>query len=266
MSEVHQRRPVSGRFGAQVVAVTGAATGIGAATSRRFAEEGARLVIIDIEAEAAELAARHLREAGHQAQSLALDVSDDQACRRAIEEIAETCGRLDVLVNSAGITRRADVVDTTVAEWDRVLNVNLRAVFLMCKYAVPLMRQHGGGRIVNIASGWGIVGGAKAAAYCASKGGVVLLTKAMAIDHGPDGITVNCVCPGDTDTRLLQEEARQLGLRETALVEQGASRPLGRVGRPEEISAAVAYLASADASFVTGTSLVVDGGGLAGSA
>jgi NAD(P)-dependent dehydrogenase (short-subunit alcohol dehydrogenase family) len=259
------RAGTAGGFGGQVVAVTGGAAGIGAATSRRFAEEGAKVVILDINVDAAERVARALCAAGCEAESITVDVAEDDACRRAVEYIADRHRRLDVLVNSAGITRRATAVETTAAEWDRVLGVNLRSVFLMGKYAVPLMRRHGGGRIVNVASGWGLVGGAKAAAYCASKGGVVLLTKAMAVDHGPEGITVNCVCPGDTETQLLLEEARQLGLHDDALVVQGASRPLGRVGKPEEIAASIAYLASSDASFVTGAALVVDGGGLAGS-
>ncbi|WP_320534428.1 SDR family NAD(P)-dependent oxidoreductase [Robbsia andropogonis] len=255
----------SDRFRGQVVAVTGGATGIGAATVSRFAEEGAQVLVLDLNGEGAGSVARELCAAGAKAEAIATDVANEDECRHAVEYIADRYRRLDVLVNSAGITRRATVVETTAAEWDRVLAVNLRSVFLMGKYAVPLMRRCGGGRIVNVASGWGLVGGAKAVAYCASKGGVVLLTKAMAVDHGPEGITVNCVCPGDTDTPLLLDEARQLGLHDDALIVQGASRPLGRVGRPEEIAASILYLASADASFVTGVSLVVDGGGLAGS-
>jgi NAD(P)-dependent dehydrogenase (short-subunit alcohol dehydrogenase family) len=156
-------------------------------------------------------------------------------------------------------------VDTTVDEWDRVIAVNLKSVFLMCKYAIPVMRKQSGGKIINVASGWGLAGGAKAVAYCASKGGVVLLTKALAVDHGPEGIAVNCVCPGDTETGLLTDEARQLGLSDNALIEEGRKRPLGRVGKPEEIAASILYLASSAASFVTGAVLVVDGGGLAGS-
>ncbi|AOK32639.1 MULTISPECIES: SDR family NAD(P)-dependent oxidoreductase [Burkholderia] len=253
------------RFDGQVTVVTGGATGIGCATSRRFAEQGARVVIIDINIAAADRTASALRARGYEAESFEADVADDNACRRAIEFIEKQYSRLDILVNSAGVVRRATAVETTVAEWDRVLDVNLRSVFLMSKYAVPLMCRGGGGSIVNVASGWGLAGGAKAAAYCASKGGVVLLTKAMAIDHGPEGIKVSCVCPGDIDTPLLLEEARQLGLKKHALIEQAASRPLGRVGQPDEIAASIVYLASADASFITGVALVVDGGGLAGS-
>lgn len=173
-------------------------------------------------------------------------------------------GGLDILFNNAGIIRRADVLGTTEEEWDRVMAVNVRSVFLMCKVAVPVMIERGGGAVVNTGSGWGLVGGRNAAAYCASKAAVVNLTRALALDHGSQNIRVNCVCPGDTDTGMLRDEARQLGESERAFLAGAAARPLGRVGRPEEIAQAVLYLASDAASFVTGTALVVDGGGLAG--
>ena len=143
--------------------------------------------------------------------------------------------------------------------------VNVKAVFLMSRLAIPLMEKTGGGSIINTASGWGLTGGSRAAVYCASKGAVVLLTKAMAIDHGPQKIRVNCICPGDTDTAMLRNEAEQLGEPDDRFLAEAAKRPLGRVGRPEEIAQAALYLASDASSFVTGTALVVDGGGLAGS-
>jgi NAD(P)-dependent dehydrogenase (short-subunit alcohol dehydrogenase family) len=142
--------------------------------------------------------------------------------------------------------------------------VNVKSVFLMSRYAVPVMARAGGGVIINAASGWGLVGGPRAAAYCASKGAVVLLTKAMAIDHGPQNIRVNCICPGDTDTPMLREEARQLGQSEELFLQEAAQRPLQRIGTPEDVAQAVLYLASDVSSYVTGTALVVDGGGLAG--
>jgi NAD(P)-dependent dehydrogenase (short-subunit alcohol dehydrogenase family) len=182
-----------------------------------------------------------------------------------VNKTVETFGGIDVLFNNAGITRRANVVETTEEEWDAVMAVNIKSMFLMSKYVVPQLIKRGGGAIVNTSSGWGIVGGANAVSYCASKGAVVLLTKAMACDHGKDNIRVNCVCPGDTDTPMLRNEAKQLGLEEEALVNEGHLRPLGRVGQPEEIADAVLYLASDASSFVSGTSLVIDGGGLAGS-
>jgi NAD(P)-dependent dehydrogenase (short-subunit alcohol dehydrogenase family) len=158
------------------------------------------------------------------------------------------------------------VVETTAQEWDNVINVNLRSVYLMSRQALKLMLPKKKGSIVNIASGWGLVGGGRAAAYCASKGGVVLLTKAMAIDHGPDGIRINCVCPGDTDTPMLRYEAQELGFSVDALLNAAHSRPLGRAGHPDEIAEAVVFLASPAASFITGAAMIVDGGSLAGSA
>jgi NAD(P)-dependent dehydrogenase (short-subunit alcohol dehydrogenase family) len=174
-------------------------------------------------------------------------------------------GGLHILFNNAGIIRRASVLDLSEAEWDRVMEVNVKSIFLMSKFAIPLIEESGGGSIINTASGWGMAGGPKAAAYCASKGAVVLLTKAMAIDHGPQKIRVNCICPGDTDTPMLRSEAQQLGAEAGRFLQEAAQRPLQRVGAPEEIAQAALYLASDAASFVTGTALVVDGGGLAGS-
>ena len=142
--------------------------------------------------------------------------------------------------------------------------VNVKSVYLLSREAIPHMQKAGGGTIINTASGWGLAGGSKAAVYCASKGAVVLLTKAMAIDHGPQKIRVNCICPGDTDTELLRDEAKQLGEDEERFLVDSAKRPLGRLGMPDEIAQAALYLASDASSFVTGTALVVDGGGLAG--
>jgi len=170
-----------------------------------------------------------------------------------------------VLFNNAGIMRRASVVELSEEDWDRVMSVNVKSIFLMSRQVIPTMAKAGGGSIINTASGWGITGGPRAAVYCASKGAVVLLTKAMAIDHGPQNIRVNCICPGDTDTGMLRNEAQQLGEREDLFLAQSARRPLGRIGQPEEIAQAALYLASDASSFVTGTALVVDGGGLAGS-
>jgi NAD(P)-dependent dehydrogenase (short-subunit alcohol dehydrogenase family) len=185
-------------------------------------------------------------------------------CERAVGETAEALGGLDILLNNAGIVHRATVTETSDAEWERVMAVNVRSVFLMSRATIPLMEEAGGGAIVNIASGWGLAGGPRAAAYCASKGAVVQMTRAMAIDHGVRNIRVNCVCPGDTDTPLLHQEAELLGQADAEFMREAADRPLGRVGTVEEIARAVLYLASDSASFVTGATLAVDGGGTAG--
>jgi NAD(P)-dependent dehydrogenase (short-subunit alcohol dehydrogenase family) len=171
---------------------------------------------------------------------------------------------IHILFNNAGIIRRASVIELSEQEWDRVMTVNVKSIFLMSRHVIPIMVKAGGGSIVNTASGWGLAGGPRAAAYCASKGAVVILTKAMAIDHGPQKIRVNCICPGDTDTNMLRNEAQQLGEREDRFLAESARRPLGRIGKPEEIAQAALYLASDASAFVTGTALVVDGGGLAG--
>jgi NAD(P)-dependent dehydrogenase (short-subunit alcohol dehydrogenase family) len=256
---------VTKQFEGKVVLLTGGAHGIGRATAIRFAEEGASVAVCDLQEDEGRETVSRIEAAGGRALFVRCDVTSAADCQAAVSQTVEAFGGIDVLFNNAGITRRADVVETTEEEWDAVMAVNVKSMFLMSKYAVPQLIERGGGAIVNTASGWGIVGGANAVSYCASKGAVVLLTKAMACDHGKDKIRVNCVCPGDTDTPMLRNEARQLGLQEEALVEEGRDRPLGRVGRPEEIADAVLYLASDTASFVTGTSLIVDGGGLAGS-
>jgi NAD(P)-dependent dehydrogenase (short-subunit alcohol dehydrogenase family) len=190
-------------------------------------------------------------------------VARSEDCRSLVEIATGQFGGLDVVVNCAGIIRRADVVGTTEEEWDAVMAVNVRSIFLMGKHAVPVMAAAGAGVIVNIGSGWGLKGGGNAVSYCASKGAVVNMTKAMAIDHGPAGIRVNCVCPGDTDTPMLRHEARQLGQEEASFLAEGAERPLARLGSPDDIAQAVLYLASDAAAWVTGAILVVDGGGIA---
>ena len=244
--------------------ITGGASGIGRATALLFAREGAAVAVADVDQANGEAVVREIVEQGGRAIFIRCDVTQAADCERAVAQTVGTLGGLDVLFNNAGIIRRAAVPETSEADWDRVMAVNVKSVFLLSKYAVPAMAQAGGGAIINTASGWGLVGGRKAAAYCASKGAVVLLTKAMALDHGEQNIRVNCICPGDTDTGMLRNEAQQLGEPYERFLVESAQRPLKRIGRPEEIAQAALYLASEASSFVTGTALVVDGGGLAG--
>jgi NAD(P)-dependent dehydrogenase (short-subunit alcohol dehydrogenase family) len=250
----------------RVAVVTGAASGIGRATALLFAREGASVVAVDLNEAGGKQLAEEISVSGSRVRFVQADVSQSGDCQRVVESTIADFGQIDILFNNAGIIRRATAVDLPEEDWDRVMDVNVKSIFLMSRLVVPVMIRAGGGSIINTASGWGLAGGAKAAVYCASKGAVVLMTKAMAVDHGPQNIRVNCICPGDTDTSMLRNEARQLGENEKQFLAESARRPLGRVGTPEEIAKVALYLAGDASSFVTGTAVVVDGGGLAGSA
>lgn len=257
----------AGRQGAlqgKVALITGCASGIGRATALLFAREGAAVAVVDLDEEGGEAVTDVIRQTGGRALFQPADVTHADDCQRVVQRSVQEFGTLHILFNNAGIIRRATVLELSEADWDLVMAVNVKSIFLLCRSAIPFLKQAGGGSIINTASGWGLAGGPRAAAYCASKGAVVLLTKALAIDHGGDNIRVNCICPGDTDTPMLRREAQQLGEPTERYLAEAARRPLRRLGRPEEIAQAALYLASDASSFVTGTSLVVDGGGLAG--
>lgn len=247
----------------KVALITGGTSGIGAATAILFAKEGANVAITGRDEKRGHAVTAQILQSGGKAIFIRTDIRRSDECRRAVDETLTAFGRLDILFNNAGIFYPHTILDCSEEEWDLQLDINLKGTFLMSKFALPGMIQRGSGVIINNSSGWGIVGGDKAVAYCASKGGVVLLTKAMAIDHGPQGIRVNCICPGDVDTPMLPEDARMRGLKWQDYLAGCANRPLGRIGTVDEIAKAALFLASEDSSFMTGAALVVDGGGTA---
>ena len=248
----------------KVAVITGAASGIGRATALLFGREGAAVVLFDRDEEGGLAATRAIEDEGGRAIFVHGDVTKDADAERAIQQSTERFGRLDILFNNAGIITRATLLETSEEDWDRVMQVNVKSVFLLSRRAVPVMARSGGGVIINTASNWGLVGGARGAVYCASKGAVVILTKAMALDHGAQNIRVNCICPGDTDTPMLRSEAGMLGEPLDRFLQESAQVPLRRVARPEDIAQAALYLASDASSFVSGAPLIVDGGFVAG--
>jgi NAD(P)-dependent dehydrogenase (short-subunit alcohol dehydrogenase family) len=247
----------------KVALITGGTSGIGEATAILFAREGAQVAITGRDEKRGHAVTAGILESGGKAVFIRTDVRKAAECRRAVDETLRAFGKLDILFNNAGVFYPHTILDCSEEEWDLQLDVNLKGTFLMSKFALPGMIQQGSGVIINNSSGWGIVGGDRAVAYCASKGGVVLLTKAMAIDHGSQGIRVNCICPGDVDTPMLPEDARMRGVKWEDYLAGCANRPLGRIGTVDEIAKAALFLASEDSSFMTGAALVVDGGGTA---
>jgi NAD(P)-dependent dehydrogenase (short-subunit alcohol dehydrogenase family) len=243
--------------------ITGGTSGIGQATAVLFAKEGAKVAITGRNEKRGEAVVERILSDGGEAIFIRADVRKAEECRHAVEETLRAFHRLDILFNNAGVFFPRTIVDCTEEEWDLQMDVNLKGTFLMSKAALPSMIEQRCGVIIHNGSGWGIAGGDAAVAYCASKGGVVLLTKAMAIDHGRQGIRVNCICPGDVDTPMLPEDARIRGLKWEDYLEGCADRPMGRIGTADEIAKAVLFLASDDSSFMTGAALVVDGGGIA---
>ena len=251
-----------GRLEGRFALITGAASGIGAATAKRFADEGASIAALDLAKSSDDAWGPVARSAPVAFFRDGVDVRDEQAVAATVAEVASRFGRIDILVNAAGVAGMGAAADLAVEEWDRVIDTNLKGSFLVAKHVLPTMIRQGSGNIVHIASVEGLEGITGSVAYNASKGGVVLMTKNMAIDYGASGIRVNCLCPGGIDTPML-DLVKAEGME--AVHEQFRRRHLlNRFGRPEEVAAAALFLASDDASFITGSALVVDGGWTAG--
>jgi NAD(P)-dependent dehydrogenase (short-subunit alcohol dehydrogenase family) len=244
----------------KVSIITGGASGMGRVAALMFAAEGSKVVVADVTSEAGEAVVAEVRAGGGDATAVAADVSKEDDARRMVEHAVATYGRVDVLYNNAGIMPQADhsVVDTSVEDWDRVMAVNVRGVFLGCKYAIPVMVDQGAGSIINISSFVALVGCSNPQdAYTASKGAVLALTKSLAVQFAPKGVRTNAICPGPVETPLLMdwlvkdEEAKRIRL---------ARNPTGRFGKPEEIVAMGIYLASDESRWTNGAAMVVDGG------
>ena len=250
----------SRRFADKVALITGGGAGLGRATALRLAEEGARVAVADLLSERADAVAEEIESLGACGLSIRCDVASEGDCRRMVEETVAAFGRLDVLFTSAGLHGGGRTVeDTDVDTWDQVLGVDLKGVYLSCKFAVPQMRKAGGGAIVHVSSIGGLSGSPHGLPFQTAKGGLINLTRHMAVAHAPDQIRVNCICPGVVETPLTSQWLSDPETREKVT----AWHPLNRIGSPEEIAATVAFLASDEASFITGAILPVDGGYLA---
>jgi 3-oxoacyl-[acyl-carrier protein] reductase len=248
----------------QVAIITGAGSGIGRATAELFAQEGARVVVADLNKNAADQTAKQIND--HQGEAIAwqLDVADGVQMRALAEETVRRYGRIDILHNNAGMVLVKFLEDMDESEWDRLMGVNLKSIFLGVKYAVGYMKQRKSGCIINTASTGSFLGQYMTPAYIASKGGVLMLTKTLALDYAQYNIRVNCICPGAVDTQMLRQHFNDSDSPKLAAEREMALIPIRRFLDPSEIAAGALYLASEAARGVTGTALSIDGGSLAG--
>jgi NAD(P)-dependent dehydrogenase (short-subunit alcohol dehydrogenase family) len=252
----------NGSYTGKVAFVTGAGSGIGRAAALAFAREGASVVAADVSEQGSQATARLIEEAGWRALAVTCDVTHAEDVKRALDRTIETFGRIDVAFNNAGVEQKSAVMaELEEEEWDRVVDTDLRGVFLCMKHEIPLMLEQGGGAIVNTSSGAGVKGFPRGAAYVAAKHGVIGLTKAAALDYAQANIRINAVCPGIIDTPMMDRFGGGTPEgKERELASAAAAEPIGRAGKPEEIAAAVVWLCSDAASFVVGDAMVVDGG------
>jgi NAD(P)-dependent dehydrogenase (short-subunit alcohol dehydrogenase family) len=248
------------RLKGKVAIVTGAGSGIGKASAELFAQEGASVVVVDWNKQTGAETVEEIGRAGGQATYCYADVSNPRDAEAMVTTAVQEYGRLDALFNNAAIQIMAKLVETTEDVWDRILRVNLKGVFLGCKYAIPTMIQTGGGSIINMASILGFVADPDLAAYCAAKGGVINLTRVTALTYGPQGVRANCICPGDVDTPLVQDYFNKDPDPGRLRREVSSKYALRRIATPQEVAQLAVFLASDGSSFVTGSTMVIDGG------
>ncbi len=252
------------RLAGKAVVVTGSGAGIGKTSAKLFAEEGARVVIADIDGAAGKKAVEEILAQKGEALFVPTDVADPLQVAALMKAAEQRFGRIDVLFNNAAVNHVGKVTETSVEDWDRVMAVNVRSVFLGCRYAIPIMQEHGGGAIINTASAAAIVGLRGLAVYTASKGAVLQLTKNLALDYAADNIRVNALCPGVTATEMTLGVIARSPDPEAARARMDSGRPMGRMGQPMEIAQAALFLASDESSYMTGAHMLVDGGYCAG--